>query len=516
MILKQISLKWKLFVTIFLFAALIAAVFIVFQITLLETIYRSNKMNRMEGLITQVDSEIKGKDLSVFKDTENPFCYELENVSVEEETAIYLYGKPKTTVYVTSGESLIIADKNLVYKTYSGSSFEGLDYELISEIWRKASDASYKKFYAIFSSLPDARFGKVQLIDMNRSKRMLVKDLSGRTESIMCCAFVELSDGNEYLLILDNKLIPVGSVVKTLKMQLTYIGAIVIVLSTIIAIFLSKYISKPIARLNATAKVMAKGNYDVVFEGNGYLEIDELNQTLNNTIEELRKTEDLRRELMANVSHDLRTPLTMITGYAEMMKDIPGENNPENLQIIIDEVNRLNLLVNDMLDLSKLSAKTVKMQSQTYCITDNIIDIVERIQKFNESTGIHIQFLYDQRVDVIADEQKIEQVIYNFIHNAINYSHGSTCIEVIQTVEQGEVKIAVVDHGIGIKAEDLSCIWDRYYRIDKAHHRSIQGSGLGLSIVKGILECHHFEYGVESQLGKGSTFWFKMPISSKN
>ena len=95
----------------------------------------------MEGLITQVDSEIKGKDLSIFKDTENPFCYELENVSVEEETAIYLYGKPKTTIYVTSGENLIIADKNLVYKTYSGSSFEGLDYELISEIWRKASDA---------------------------------------------------------------------------------------------------------------------------------------------------------------------------------------------------------------------------------------------------------------------------------------------------------------------------------------------------------------------------------------
>ena len=118
-------------------------------------------------------------------------------------------------------------------------------------------------------------------------------------------------------------------------------------------------------------------------------------------------------------------------------------------------------------------------------MTDDIIDIVERIQKFNENTGIHIQFLYDQKVDVTADEQKIEQVIYNFIHNAISYSNGSTNIEVIQTIEQGEVKIAVVDHGIGI------------------------------SIVKGILECHQFAYGVESQLGKGSTFWFKMPISGK-
>ena len=328
----------------------------------------------------------------------------------------------------------------------------------------------------------------------------------------MCCSFVDLVDGTDCLLIIDNKLVPVDAAVNTMKLQLMYITLIVIVLATMIATLLSKYISKPISKLNSTAKLMAAGNYDVVFEGNGYLEVNELNKTLNNTVSELKKTETLRRELMANVSHDLRTPLTMIMGYAEMMRDIPGENSPENLKIIIDEVDRLNVLVNDMLDLSKLSANTAVMHPQIFCVTDNLIEIVDRIQKFNENQGTNIKLQYDQNVEVCADESKIEQVICNFIYNAINYSSPSSLIRVVQEVNGDVVRISVIDEGIGIKEEDLKVIWERYYRVDKAHKRSSKGSGLGLSIVKGILECHKFKYGVSSKVGEGSTFWFEMPI----
>ena len=215
---------------------------------------------------------------------------------------------------------------------------------------------------------------------------------------------------------------------------------------------------------------------------------------------------------MANVSHDLRTPLTMIKGYVEMMQDLPGGNNPKNLQIIIDEVNRLNVLVNDMLDLSKISSKTIELHPQLYSITDNLIEIVERYQKFQENKEFQFILNYDQNVNVIADESKLDQVIYNFINNAINYSGDAKKIEINQVVENNYVKISVKDYGVGIKKEKLEYIWDRYYRIDKGHQRSIQGSGLGLSIVKGILEYHNFEYGVESTVGSGSTFWFKMPI----
>ena len=314
---------------------------------------------------------------------------------------------------------------------------------------------------------------------------------------------------------LHNKITPVDSAVSTLKLQLTYIATIVILLTLVIAIVIAKIISKPLQKMSIAAKQLAKGDYDVVFEGGGFKEIDVLSETLNNTTLELSKTETLRRELMANVSHDLRTPLTMITGYAEMMKDLPGENNPENLQIIVDEANRLNVLVNDMLDLSRLSSKTIELNPTLYCITDKLIETVERFKKFNEN-DIQINLIYDAKVDVIAEESKIDQVIYNFINNAINYSLTTKQIEVIQHIEKDVVRITIVDHGIGIKKEDLAIIWDRYYRVDKGHKRSVEGSGLGLSIVKGILEYHNFKYGVESTVGEGSSFWFEMPIQRKN
>ena len=204
---------------------------------------------------------------------------------------------------------------------------------------------------------------------------------------------------------------------------------------------------------------------------------------------------------MANVSHDLKTPLTMITGYAEMMRDLPGENTKENLQIIIDEVNRLNILVNDMLNLSKFSSKTIELNLTTYSITDKLNEIVDRYNKFQDNNDFVFEFDYNKRVFIRADDTKIEQVIYNFINNAIIYSGESKIISIKQEIVNKDVIIKVTDYGVGIKEEDISYIWDRYYRIDRGHQRSTQGSGLGLSIVKSILEYH-----------SGSTFWFKMPI----
>ena len=504
--LKTTSLMWKLFFTFLIFASAIVLVFIIFQIALLGDFYRTNKFNRTNQLIYDVSDAIENQDIQDFTQNESLLLKNLEKISIDEEAAIYLYAKPYSSSIVGA------TNDTLIYKTISGGTFSKLDSNLIDEIWEKAKSTTYDKFYAIISVNPVPTFNQIQILDVNSSVRNLTRDLSSQNDSIMCCSFVRLSDGDEYLLVLDNKIIPVESAVATLKLQLTYIAFIVVVFTIVVAILISRYISKPLSVMNETAKLMAKGNYDVVFEGKGYQEVNELNQTLNNTIAELRKTETLRRELMANVSHDLRTPLTMIKGYAEMMQDIPGENNPENLQIIIDEVNRLNVLVNDMLDLSKISSKTIELHPQLYSITDNLIEIVDRYQKFQENNEFQFILNYDQNINVIADESKIDQVIYNFINNAINYSGNSKKIEINQIVDGSYVTISVRDYGVGIKKEDLVCIWDRYYRIDKGHKRSIQGSGLGLSIVKGILEYHNFEYGVDSKVGEGSTFWFKIPL----
>ena len=499
--LKNISLKWNLFIVILGFATIIVLVFCIFQIALLDNFYQSNKIDRTKEVIDEISSISKGNSTSDFTNSSSNVYNYIENINLSDEGAIYVFSEPYDDVTST-----------LIYNSYVGGTFKQLTPTLVNKIWSMAKSTSYTQFYAILTVNPDPKFDNVQILSVDSPKKILTRDLVSKNDTIMCCSFVKLDDGNNYLIILDSKIIPVDAAVDTLKMQLTYITIIVVVLSILIAIIISKYISKPLSEMSKSAKQLAKGNYDVSFNAEGYLEVNELNKTLNNTAIELKKTETLRRELMANVSHDLKTPLTMITGYAEMMRDLPGENSKENLQIIIDEVNRLNFLVNDMLNLSRFTSKTVELNLKNYSLTDNLIKIVDRYNKFHDNNQYEIELLYNKNVSVKADETKIEQVIYNFINNAISYSGNSKKVTLKQEIIDNFVIVKVIDYGFGIKEDDLNYIWDRYYRIDKGHHRSTQGSGLGLSIVKSILEYHNFEYGVESQVGLGSTFWFKMPI----
>ncbi len=224
--------------------------------------------------------------------------------------------------------------------------------------------------------------------------------------------------------------------------------------------------------------------------------------------------EGLRRELIANISHDLRTPLTMITGYGEVMRDLPGENTPENVQTIIEESRRLTALVNDMLDLSKLQSGMQTLHKAPFSLTRSICGILRRYAKLTEQDGYHIDFLYDEDATVDADEMKLSQVVYNLINNAVAYTGEDKKVTVRQVLSPASVRIEVEDTGEGIAPEDLPYIWDRYYRVDKIHKRAQIGTGLGLSIVKTILDLHRARYGVTSEKGRGSTFWFELDIAA--
>jgi signal transduction histidine kinase len=189
---------------------------------------------------------------------------------------------------------------------------------------------------------------------------------------------------------------------------------------------------------------------------------------------------------------------------------LPGENTPENVQVIIDEANRLTSLVNDMLDLSKLKSGAMELEKIHYSLTDSIYEIFKRYGKLREQDGYDIQFIADKNVYIYADEIKMGQVIYNFINNAINHCGDDKKVIVTQKVSGGKVRIEVTDHGEGISEDKLQYIWDRYYKVDKVHKRGVIGTGLGLSIVKRILDLHNARYGVKSKVGSGSTFWFEL------
>lgn len=331
-----------------------------------------------------------------------------------------------------------------------------------------------------------------------------------RDEVILYITITRTPSGYNRMVMLESAITPVDSIKDTLQVQVTTLTVVMAVLGVLLALLIARRISRPLTDINEGAKVLGKGDYAIRFQEHGAREVRELARTLNYAAGELSKVEGLRRDLLANVSHDLRTPLTMIKGYGEVMRDLPGENTPENVQIIIDEAERLTNLVNDLLDLSKLEAGVLPLEKTRFNLTQSISAILHRYDKLAD---YRFPFYYEEEVWVEADELKISQVVYNLVNNAITYSGEDKTITLRQTVEEGKVRVSVTDTGDGIPQDKLKDIWERYYKVDKEHKRAQMGSGLGLSIVKNILDMHGGAYGVTSELGKGSTFWFELPTA---
>lgn len=318
---------------------------------------------------------------------------------------------------------------------------------------------------------------------------------------------------NDTYAFLNTAIDPIDSTIVILKNQLIIVTVIVLIVSFIIGYYISKKLSDPITSLNKSAKRLASGDYDVTFENQSDIEeIDELANTLNSAKDALSKNDELRRELMANVSHDLKTPLTMIKAYAEMVKDISykdKDKREEHLNIIIEEVDRLNLLVGDILELSKMQSNIATLNKENFDLIKLINTILNRYKIYTITENYKFNFITNKDVIIInADKKKMEQVIYNLINNAINYTGEDNTVTIKVTDTKKHTKVEIIDTGKGIKKEDIDKIWDKYYKSDKQHKRNMVGTGIGLSIVKNIFVLHDYEYGVSSKKDHGSNFYF--------
>lgn len=321
---------------------------------------------------------------------------------------------------------------------------------------------------------------------------------------------------NDWYLFVSVSLEPLDSATIILKEQLIYITIIVFLLSFVVSYFISKKISNPILAINQKVKTLSKGNYTIPFKTNTKIEeIKELENNLSDLKDELAKTEELRMELLSNVSHDLKTPLTMIKAYAEMVRDLTYSNEEkrnQNLNTIIEEADRLNLLVNDILTLSITESNIYKPKYEKIALKELIETILSRYEILKETENYQIDFICEKEVQIQADKKQLEQVIYNLINNAINYTGPDKKVTVKVRVNGEVARVEVTDTGKGLDNEEKKNIWTRYYHSEKKHARGVVGTGLGLSIVKNILENHQFPYGVLSKKGKGTTFYFEMPI----
>ena len=308
---------------------------------------------------------------------------------------------------------------------------------------------------------------------------------------------------------LSSSLQPLDGAVEIIKKELVIVSIMVLLFSFLIGYFISKKLSKPIEKINKTAKIMAQGDYEnaYFFIDENILELNELVATLNQTNDELTKIDELQKEILANVSHDLKTPLTMIKAYAEMVRDLTYKDDikrEDNLNVIIEETDRLNILVNDIIELTKINNDLQNLNITEFDLVELINSIINRFSIMDAN------FVFKNKLPIIvkADKIRIEQVIYNLIINAINYTGKDKKVIINLKENDKYVHVEIKDTGKGIDEEDLKLIWNRYYKVDKKYRREKKGSGIGLSIVENILKKHKFNYGVNSIKNKGTTFYF--------
>ncbi len=494
---KPLSVKWKLLLYFGGFAAIVLALLWCFQVIFLEEFYKAIKTRELNAAADSISEQMFESDLSTL----------LKNLAQQNQVCAMAIG--------TDGSLIASADTlpncrihkmppAELFSLYAAAVENGGSF-----IQRTSREDGRFFIYgesgkALLEELPEEAAN-----DVLNQEKPLPPFFDRVEESIICVRVVADEAGNERVLLLNSVISPVSATTTTLRTQLTILTALMLLLAAGFAVLLSKKISRPVIRINDSAKELAKGEYHR-YKGKSYREIRELDETLSDVSLELQKSETLKRELLANVSHDLRTPLTMITAYAEAMRDLPGENTPENVQVIIDEATHLNALVNDLLDLSKHQAGVQKLSKERFSLTGLVRETLTRYTKLREQEGYQITFEASEEAFVEADRMKISQVIYNLINNAVNYTGKDKKVIIRQERKDGFVTLSIWDTGEGIPKEQLGLVWERYYKLDKTHKRAAVGTGLGLSIVKNILDMHKAQYGVQSKVGEGSVFWFRL------
>ena len=483
---RRAPLKWKIFLWLAVFTGVIILLMWLLQSVFLARIYKSIKIREIESAADRLRLAIAEGDPASTVDeiASGGVCVAVYDVN---------YSSPRALFSNHAGSNCVIhsIDASSVMTLWGATIKNG--EPLIQRFVYNPENGKYIGISGDF-------FEKGDDVD---------PDLP---ESIIYSDFVPDPDGYLVFILLNSTISPVGGTVRTLNALLGVMTGVLIFLALVMALIISRRISRPIARLTASARELARGNYDVRFEGGSYRESEDLSDALNYAEGELAKTDKLRRELIANVSHDLRTPLTMMIGYSEMMRDIPGENTPENIQVVIDETRRMSSLVNDLLDVSKLESGVGNSEPEPFDLTAAVQATLDNFGKLCERDGYLIEFFHTGSVRVNADEHRITQAVYNLVANALTHIGPDMRVTVTQEVRDGLVRISVADKGEGIPEDKLALIWERYYKVDKVHRRAAAGSGLGLSIVKKVMEQNGGSCGVASREGEGSVFWIELPV----
>ena len=331
---------------------------------------------------------------------------------------------------------------------------------------------------------------------------------------------------------------PVESIRESVALSnrfLIYVGMGTLIICIGLVWYFSRRITKPIQELAELSDHMANLDFEAKYTSGGNNEIGELgdnfnrmskklekaiselkqaNNSLQQDIEQKEKMEQMRTEFMGNVSHELKTPIALIQGYAEGLKE--GVNDdPESrdfyCDVIMDEAGKMNRMVKNLMTLNQLEFGNDKVEFERFNLTELIGGVLQSMDILSQQKDVKLIFREENPVYVWGDEFKIEQVVRNYVSNAYNHVNEEKIIEVKILREDGLAKVTVFNTGKPIPEEDVPRIWDKFFKVDKAHTREYGGNGIGLSIVKAIMESMHQQYGVKNY-DNGVEFWFTLDV----
>ena len=490
---KLTKLKYNIWFYLVVYALLIVSIVWIFQILLFDMIYQQRRLKSIKSTgdelsaLMNVDDEITDSVISSW----------LTKAVTANEAGIFTY----VAHYNDKGQLIVetIASEYLSYEASGGQT---------------SSETSPTEQNKTGVSQRVLQIVQTAITELDLSKSSFICDKQNFEADDGCFYYVSRVSNratNGYLVLIST-LQALTETIRVIQSQLIVDSIVVIIISFFVAMYIATKLSKPIDKMSKTAKKWAGGDEDVTFEGNEFEELNELADALNYAKQGIAQTGLLQRDLLANVSHDLKTPLTMIKAYAEMIRDLSGdikEKRDKHTKVIIDEADRLTMLVNDILDLSKLQNGMNEPDLKVVNISKILETVLFRMSEFAKTNGYTI--ITDIEPDLLTkcDQKEIEQVLYNLIGNSINYTGEDKTINVRLKRKQDIILFETIDTGKGISEEKLPTIWDKYYRFSETHQRPIKGTGLGLSIVKTILEGHELKFGVKSKKDVGSNFFIE-------
>ena len=331
---------------------------------------------------------------------------------------------------------------------------------------------------------------------------------------------------------------PIESIRESVKISnkfLVYVGILVTMLSVLLIWFFSKRLTRPILELTTVSKRMTELDFDAKYSSGGIDEIGILganfnlmseklettiselknaNYELQRDIEQKEKMEEVRTEFLGNVSHELKTPIALIQGYAEGLKEsinADSESRDFYCDVIMDEANKMNQMVRNLIALNQVEAGDDETILERFDISALIRGVLQSCDILIQQKNVTLNFRQDTPVYVWGDQFKVEQVVRNYVSNALNHVDNEKVIEIKIIVNEEKAIISVFNTGSPVPEEDVERIWDKFFKVDKAHTREYGGNGIGLSIVKAIMESFKQEYGIKNY-DNGVEFWFQLDI----